>query len=80
MPWILDGDDDDDKKKKKTVKVADVEFDFEKTFNRLFEKDIPKPGKRAPKRNYPKSHYSGISPEQRAKNIQARVDAGSNLD
>ena len=60
------------KRKRQTVKVADVEFD-EKTFNRLFEKDIPTPRKRAPNRVIiPKSHYSGISPEQRAKNIQKK--------
>ena len=74
-PVKMNGDDDDDKKKKKTVKVADVEFEAE-AFDTLFEKDIPTPGKRAPKRDYPRAHASGMSAEKRAENLQKRKEAG----
>ena len=70
-----DGDDDDDDDKKKEKKINDVTF-TEEGFNTLFEKDIPKPGKRAKKRNYPRAHASGMSAEQRAKNLQKRKEAG----
>lgn len=70
-----DGDDDDDKKKEETVKVGDVEFETG-TFNELFEKDIPKPGVRAKKRNYSKAHASGLSSEKRAENLKKRYEAG----
>lgn len=70
-----DDDDDDDDDKKKEKKINDVTF-TEEGFNTLFEKDIPKPGVRAPKRNYARAHASGMSAEKRAENLQKRYEAG----
>ena len=69
-----DGDDDDDEKKEQTI--GNVTFTGE-AFSSIFEKDLPTPGKRPKPRYIPKSHYSGISHEQREKNVQARVGAGT---
>ena len=57
-------------------KVGGVTFESE-GFNSIFEKDIPKPGVRAPKRNYSRSHASGLSTEKKAQNLQTRLDNGT---
>jgi hypothetical protein len=53
----------------------DVTF-TEEGFNKLFEKDIPKPSVRAKKRDYSRAHASGLSSEKRAENLKKRLEAG----